>query len=82
VQVYVRDEAASVTQPVQSLRGFRRLTLGPGEHETVTIRLGPEAFRIWNDRMEEVTEPGTFRIMAGGSSAKLKSAILEIIAPS
>ena len=30
-QLYVRDDAASVTRPVKMLRGFRRVTLRPGE---------------------------------------------------
>ena len=78
VQLYVRDEVASVTQPVKSLRAFSRVTLEPGQRETVRFRLGPSAFRIWNDRMEEVIEPGLFTIMVGPSSAELKSATLEI----
>ncbi|HSM12214.1 MAG TPA: fibronectin type III-like domain-contianing protein, partial [Lysobacter sp.] len=78
VQVYVRDEVASVTQPVKALRAFRRVTLQPGQQETLRLRLEPSAFRIWNVRMEEVIEPGRFTILVGPNSVDLKSVTLEI----
>jgi beta-glucosidase len=79
VQIYLRDEVASVTRPVKALRAFRRVTLEPGQRETLRFRLEPSAFRIWNDRMEEVIEPGRFTIMAGSNSVDLKSVALEIV---
>ena len=78
VQVYVRDKVSSVTRPIKELKGFRRVTLQPGERRTVTIRLDPAAFRFWNDRMERVVEPGEFEIMAGPNSVDLKSATLTV----
>jgi len=79
LQLYVHDELASVTQPVLSLKGFQRVSLQPGEKITVRFKLGPDAFALWNSRMEEVVEPGQFAILAGSSSADLKPAVLEII---
>jgi beta-glucosidase len=79
VQLYVHDQVASVTQPVERLRGFRRVTLKPGERRTLQFRLGPEAFSLWNRDMKEVVEPGMFDIMAGPNSIDLKSTVLEII---
>ena len=80
VQVYVRDRVASVTRPVKLLKGFRRVTLAPGEQATVTIELGPEAFALVGRDMRSVVEPGEFDIMAGSSSADLKSTVLEVVA--
>jgi beta-glucosidase len=79
VQLYIHDEVASVTQPVLLLKGFQRVSLQPGEKITVGFSLGPEAFAIWNSRMEEVVEPGEFTILAGSSSVDLKSVMLELI---
>ncbi|MBP1637179.1 MAG: glycoside hydrolase, family 3 domain protein, partial [Acidobacteria bacterium] len=31
VQLYVRDLVSSVTRPVKELKGFRRVSLGPGQ---------------------------------------------------
>jgi len=37
VQLYIRDEVSSVTRPVKELKGFKRVTLQPGEKTTVTL---------------------------------------------
>ncbi|AUW59613.1 beta-glucosidase [Sphingobium sp. SCG-1] len=79
VQLYVHDRTASVTRPIKELKGFERVTLAPGESRTVSITLRPDAFSLWNQRMEEVVEPGLFDIMAGPNSRDLKSTTLEII---
>ena len=78
VQLYVRDDVASVTRPVKELKGFQRVTLQPGETQDRELHARPEAFRMWNDDMKEVVEPGQFEIMAGPNSADLQSAILVI----
>jgi beta-glucosidase len=68
VQVYVRDDVASVAQPVRSLQGFRRVSLAPGEKRTVTIVLGPDAFALYDRSMRRVVEPGTFTVFVGTNS--------------
>jgi beta-glucosidase len=78
VQLYVRDEVASVTQPVKKLVEFQRVTLAAGESRTVRMTLDRRAFSLWNRQLEEVVEPGRFTIMAGPNSAELKSTVLEI----
>ena len=78
VQLYVRDKVASVTQPVQELKGFERVTLAPGEQRIVRFTLTPDTFRIWNDKMEHVVEPGEFEIMTGANSVELDSVTLSI----
>ena len=78
VQLYVRDQVASVTRPVKLLQGFRRVTLEPGEERELEFILGPPAFRLWNMRMQEVVEPGRFTIMAGPDSVQLKSVELTV----
>src|SRR5262249_11225854 len=42
VQLYLRAEVSRATRPVAELKGFRRITLAPGERRTVTFELGPE----------------------------------------
>jgi beta-glucosidase len=78
VQLYIRHETASTTQPVLALKAFRRVTLAPGEKSTLRFQLGPREFRIWNAEMVEMVEPGAVTILAGNSSATLKSATLRI----
>ena len=79
VQLYVRDDEASVTRPVKELRGFKRLTLAAGEVRTVRFSIGVEqlAFTGVDGRLR--LEPGLITVMAGTSSASLPcSAQLEI----
>jgi len=74
VQVYVRDDVASVAQPVRSLKAFRRVTLGPGEMQSVAFKLGPDSFALYDRQMRRVVEPGTFTIYVGtDSNARVNS---------
>ena len=68
-QIYLRDDAASVTRPVRELRGFRRVALQPGEMRTLSFRLSPDDLALYDRDMRRVVEPGTFTVWAGGSSA-------------
>ncbi|GFZ90292.1 MULTISPECIES: glycoside hydrolase family 3 N-terminal domain-containing protein [Sphingobium] len=79
VQLYVRDQTASVTRPIRELKGFERITLAPGESRAVRMTLGPAAFALWNLDMEEVVEPGLFDVMTGPDSENLQKTTLEII---
>ena len=69
VQLYVRDDAASVTRPVRRLAAFRRVALAPGEVRTVSLVVAPEQQSLYGLDMRQVIEPGTFTVWAGGSSA-------------
>jgi beta-glucosidase len=69
VQLYVRDDAASVTRPVRALAGFRRVSLAPGASTEVTFTIAPESLALYDLDMRRVIEPGTFTVWAGGSSA-------------
>ena len=68
VQLYLRDDAASVARPVRSLKGFHRLTLQPGERQTVTFKLRPDDLALYDLTMRKVVEPGSFTVFVGGSS--------------
>jgi beta-glucosidase len=78
VQLYLRDDAASITRPVLELKRFQRVTLRPGERRTVRFTLTPEDLSLWNLQMRRVVEPGTFTISAGPNSVQLKSATLTV----
>jgi beta-glucosidase len=67
-QLYIRDEVSSVTRPIKELRGFRRITLEPGETRTVEFTVGFDQLSFLDLDMHRVVEPGTFKIMVGGNS--------------
>lgn len=68
VQLYIRDLAGNVTRPVRELKGFKRVTLGPGESERVSFDIHTDELAFHNRKMELVTEPGGFHAWIGGDS--------------
>src|ERR1051325_4228805 len=79
VQLYIRDVVSMATRPVQELRGFRRVTLQPGETRTVTFDVGPEQLSYHGADMKRVVEPGRFDIMVGGNSVDVSSVALDVV---
>jgi beta-glucosidase len=79
VQLYIRDDVSSVPRPVLELEAFRRITVGPGERQTVRFELGADALAFWDIAWNWTVEPGTFTIFAGNSSAALKATKLTVI---
>jgi len=78
VQLYLRDDVASVAEPVRNLKGFRRINLKPGETRTVAFRLGADAFALYDRQMRRVVEPGTFTIFVGTNSDADASSRVEV----
>ncbi|MEM2792258.1 MAG: beta-glucosidase BglX [Candidatus Bathyarchaeia archaeon] len=72
VQLYVNDAVASVTRPVKELKGFKRITLKPGEEKTVEFTLTLEMLSFLNQEMKLVVEPGLFKVMVGSSSEDIR----------
>ncbi|MDR7232133.1 beta-glucosidase [Caulobacter sp. BE264] len=78
VQLYVHDEAATVTRPVLELKHFKRVTLAPGAKTTVTFEIKPSDLWMWNLDMQRVVEPGDFSILVGPNSVDLKKTTLTV----
>ena len=72
VQLYVKDEAASVPVPIRSLQGFSRVSLAPGQQKTVTFALTPSALSVLDKDMRRVVEPGFFTVEVGGKQPGFK----------
>lgn len=68
-----------MTRPVKELKGFRRITLEPGQTATVELAITPDSLSFLDERMNRVVEPGQFDIMVGSSSVDLKSVALEVV---
>jgi beta-glucosidase len=79
VQLYIRDRVSSASRPVKELRGFERVTLGPGERKTITFKVGPAALQFTDEHMNRVVEPGLFDLMVGSSSRTTSTAPLEVV---
>ncbi len=68
VQMYVRDLVSSVTRPVKELKGFQKVSLQPGEMQTIALEITPETLAFYDIHMKYTVEPGDFEIMVGNSS--------------
>lgn len=68
VQLYISDADASVRVPLYSLKGFKRVSLWPGESARVQFEITPELLELVNNDGERVLESGEFRVMIGGAS--------------
>lgn len=68
VQLYIHDPVASIEQPVRRLRGFQRVTLEPGETESVKFRLGSADVGFYDEMGNLVVEPGQIEVFLGDSS--------------
>jgi len=79
VQLYLRDEVASITRPVLALRRFERVTLAAGEARTVAFTLRGEDLAFPGANLQPVVEPGFFTVGVGGSSADLKQGRFELV---
>jgi beta-glucosidase len=78
VQLYIRDVAASMVRPVKELKGFKRVSLKPGETQHVEFTLGPEHLGFYNREMKYVVEPGEFKVMVGSSSEDVIEKSFEV----
>lgn len=73
VQLYVRDEVASVTRPIKELRGFEKISLEPGQTITVTFPITDAQLGFYDNNMKYRVEKGDFTFMVGTDSSNLKS---------
>jgi beta-glucosidase len=69
VQLYIHDPVATISQPVRRLRGFERVTLNPGQSQTLTFTLDSSDFGFYDNRGKFVVEPGQIDVYAGNSSS-------------
>jgi beta-glucosidase len=73
VQMYVEHVGSAVERPIKQLRGFKRITLKPGESQTVQIPLKGSDLAYWDAAQQNwVVEKDRLKIMVGASSADLR----------
>lgn len=73
VQLYVRHVGSKVERPTRDLRGFKRITLKPGERRTVSFPLAASSLAYWNVATHAwEVEPGAVALEVGASSADIR----------
>jgi beta-glucosidase len=74
VELYLRLRGTSIALPVKELKGFRRITLAPGESKRVEFTIGRNELAFWNIDMQDVVEPANARAWIGPNSSEGQSA--------
>jgi len=73
VQLYVKDDSASVERPEKELKAFAKVFLQPGEAKEVELKLNEDAFQYYDEAKKQfVLEPGKFTILVGSSSRDIR----------
>jgi beta-glucosidase len=69
-QIYIHQQAGSASRPVRQLKGFQRVTLKPGETQSLSFKLGKDELNFWSPETKAWgVEPGPFDVWAGEDSA-------------
>jgi beta-glucosidase len=76
VQLYVRDEVASIAPASKLLAGFQRVHINKGESEVVSFIVVPE---VYSQEKGWHVEPGELTIMVGGSSESKHYVVRPIV---
>src|SRR5574343_1358841 len=79
VQLYLHDEAASVIRPVKELKDFQRVKLEAGETRELSFEIDEAMLRFYNASLQQVSEPGAFRVQLGLDSESVQEARFELL---
>ena len=73
VQLYVHRLPADPGRPKEQLKGFKRVTLSPGEKKSISIPIEAASLATWNDTAQQLeVEPGVIELLIGGSSSDIR----------
>jgi beta-glucosidase len=79
VQLYIHQRYGTASRPVRELKGFERITLGPGETRILQLPIGPDERRYWNAAVRDwVTDISTFDVWVGGDSTAQLATSFEV----
>jgi len=77
-QIYIRNTGGSMEEPVRELKGFQRITLGPGQSKHIEFTLGFDELSYYDFEMKRVIEPTEYQVWVGGSSGATLGAQFEV----
>jgi len=68
VQLYIQDVCGSIVRPVKELKGFRKVSLAPGESREIAFEITTADLIFWTPASGYTVEPGTFNVFVGSNS--------------
>ena len=73
VPIYIADPVSSLPRPPKALKGFAKVSLEPGEIQTLSFELDQRALSFYDPvKKDWVAEPGTFEVLVGSSSRDIR----------
>ena len=78
LQMYTRQMVGSIARPVKELKGFKQITLEPGEAKKVSFSISVGDLKFYNNDLKYIYEPGAFKVFIGTNSADLKEADFKL----
>jgi beta-glucosidase len=66
VQLYIKDVEATVPVAIRALAGVKRISLKPGEKQTVTFTISSDQMTVIDNNGKRIIEPGEFLVSIGG----------------
>ncbi len=69
VELYSHEHYAPITPSMQRLRAFKKISLKPGETQTVSFTLQAADLAFIHADLKKLTEPGDFDLMIGNQKA-------------
>jgi beta-glucosidase len=78
-QLYIRDMAGSVTQPVKELKGFQKVSINSGDAKTITFTLTANDLKFYDINMKYTYEPGDFKLFIGTNSQDVKEVGFKLV---
>ena len=76
LQLYISDSKSSQPRPVKELKGFKKVSLAPGEKQQVDFTIDRSALSFYDETTGDWTaEPGEFVVTVNNSSAPTKNNI-------
>lgn len=77
VQLYLGPDPLPAGRPRRQLRSFAKVTLDPGESETVRLHADARSFRRWDPAAQDwATIPGRWHVEAGFSAADIRASMV------
>ncbi len=77
-QLYIRNTGGSVEEPVRELKGFKRISLDPGQSKHVEFNLDFAELSYYNLEMKRIVEPTEYQVWIGGSSGATLGGQFEV----
>lgn len=73
IQLYINDEHSTLDRPFKELKGFKKISLKPGQTQTVTFTIDKRALSAYDDKLKRwIAEPGKFTVLIGSSSQDIR----------